>query len=137
MSMLKGFKEFILRGNVIDLAIGVVMGAAFNTVISSLVKDVLTPLIAAIAKQPDFSSMSFTIHGSKFMYGDFLNAAISFLIMAFTLYFFVVLPVNRFLKRFRKTPNVDVVTKQCPECLSEIPLHARRCAHCTTILITP
>jgi len=103
--MLKGFRDFILRGNVVDLAVGVVIGAAFGTVVNSLVKDLLTPFIAAIAAQPDFSRLSFTIHGSEFLYGDFLNALISFLIVAATIYFFVVLPTNRLLARFKGTPE--------------------------------
>jgi large conductance mechanosensitive channel len=99
---MKGFRDFILRGNVVDLAVGVVIGAAFNSVVQSLVKDVLTPFIAAIVKQPDFSKLQFTIHGSVFMYGEFLNALISFLIVAAAIYFFVVLPINKMVTRFKK-----------------------------------
>src|SRR5690348_1864215 len=103
-SMLKGFRDFILRGNVVDLAVGVVIGASFNTIVSSLVKDVLTPFIAAIIKQPDFSKLTFTINGSQFLYGDFLNSLISFLIVAFAIYFFVVLPINTLSARLHKGP---------------------------------
>ncbi len=98
---MKGFRDFILRGNVIDLAVGVVIGAAFNSVVQALVKDVLTPFIAALVKQPDFSKLQFTLHGSMFLYGDFLNALISFIIIAATIYFFVVLPVNKMILRFK------------------------------------
>jgi large conductance mechanosensitive channel len=102
---MKGFRDFILRGNVVDLAVGVVIGAAFGSVVTSLVKDILTPFIAAIVQQPDFSKLQFTIRGSVFLYGEFLNALISFLIVAATIYFFVVLPVNRLLARFKGTPE--------------------------------
>lgn len=130
--MLNGFKQFILRGNVIDLAVGVVIGAAFGTVVNSLVKDLLTPLIAAIIRQPDFSAISFTVNSSKFMIGDLVNSVISFLIVAIAVYFFVVLPVNALMNRFRKP--AETTTKQCPECKTDIPLDARRCPHCTSIL---
>ncbi len=99
---MKGFRDFILRGNVVDLAVGVVIGAAFGAVVNSLVKDILTPFIAALVQQPDFSKLMFTIRGSQFLYGDFLNALISFLIVSATIYFFVVLPVNKMIKRFKK-----------------------------------
>jgi large conductance mechanosensitive channel len=102
---MKGFRDFILRGNVVDLAVGVVIGAAFGAVVTSLVKDILTPFIAAIVQQPDFSKFMFTIRGSEFLYGDFLNALISFLIVAATIYFFVVLPVNRLMARFKGAPE--------------------------------
>ncbi|HUZ92887.1 MAG TPA: large conductance mechanosensitive channel protein MscL [Candidatus Paceibacterota bacterium] len=129
--MLKGFKEFILRGNVIDLAVGVMIGAAFNTLVQSLVKDLLTPLIAAIVKQPDFSTLTFTLNGSKFLYGDLLNAIISFFIVAITVYFFVVLPLNKLMERMQRgKEKPSPAAKQCPECLSTIPIAATRCAHC-------
>lgn len=131
---MKGFKQFLLRGNVVDLAVGVVMGAAFGSVVAALVKDLLTPLIAAIVKAPDFSALYFTINGSKFLYGEFINAAVSFVIVAGAIYFFVVLPINALVSRARKEPPADPTTKKCPECLSEIPLEARRCAHCTSAL---
>lgn len=130
---MKGFKQFLLRGNVVDLAVGVVIGAAFGTVVASFVKDILTPLIAAIVKQPDFSTMFIDVHGSKIMYGSFLNALIAFLLVAFAVYYFVVLPVNALVARSRKAAvPADPTTKKCPECLSEIPLDARRCAFCTS-----
>jgi large conductance mechanosensitive channel len=126
-----GFKQFVLRGNVVDLSVGVVIGAAFGSVVNAMVKDLLTPLIAAIVTQPDFSSLKFTLNNSVFMYGDFLNALISFVIVASAVYFFVVLPMNSLIARARKAPPADPTTKKCPECKSEIPLDARRCAHCT------
>ena len=132
--MLKGFKDFILRGNVVDLAVGVVIGAAFGGVVSALVKDVLTPLIGAIAKVPDFSGLVFTINGSKFLYGEFINALIAFLLVAASVYFFVVTPMNALLAKVKKDPVVNPTTKKCPECMSEIPLAAKRCAHCTSQL---
>ena len=133
--MLKGFKQFILRGNVVDLAVGVVMGAAFGTVVNSLVKNFLTPLIGAIAKVPDFSGLAFTINHSKFMYGDLANAIISFLLVAAAVYFFVVTPMNALVSRMRKEAPADPTTKKCPECLSEIPIDAKRCAHCTQVIV--
>lgn len=132
--MLKEFKQFLLRGNVVDLAVGVVIGAAFGTVVTALVKDLLTPLIAAIAKVPDFSHLSFFINGSQFMYGDFLNAVISFLLVAAAVFFFVVKPMNVLIARAKKEPPADPTTKECPECLSEIPLAASRCMYCTQTL---
>ncbi len=118
--MLKGFKEFILRGSVVDLAVGVMVGAAFNSVVSSLVKDLMTPLIAAIFKQPNFSTLIFTVNGSQFLYGDFINNFISFLITAATIYFVIVLPINK-LSSIHKGPPPEATTKVCPECLSNIP----------------
>jgi large conductance mechanosensitive channel len=132
---MKGFKAFLLRGNVVDLAVGVVIGAAFGAVVASFVKDVLTPLIAAIVKQPDFSQMFFEVNGSKIMYGSFLNALIAFLLVAAAVYYFVVLPVNALVARARKAPApADPTTKKCPECLSEIPIDARRCAFCASVV---
>jgi large conductance mechanosensitive channel len=133
--MLKGFKDFILRGNVVDLAVGVVMGAAFGTVVSAIVKDLLTPLVGAIAKIPNFSDLIFTINGSKFMYGDFINALIAFLLVAVSVYFFVVVPVNALMTKVKKNPPPDPTTKKCPECLSEIPLAAKRCAFCGQVIV--
>lgn len=131
--MLKDFKEFVLRGNVVDLAIAVVIGAAFGAVITALVKDLITPIIAAIGGQPDFSSLSFTINGSHFLYGDFINAVITFLIIAAAVFFFVVVPLNALIERSRRNQATpDPTTRTCPECLSEIPMEARRCAFCTT-----
>jgi large conductance mechanosensitive channel len=127
---MKGFKAFLLRGNVVDLAIGVVIGVAFGVVIAAFVKDLVTPLIAAIGGQPDFSTLSFTINKSKFLYGDFINALLAFLIVAAVIYFFVIVPYNALMARSRKEPPADPTTKKCPECLSEIPIDARRCAFC-------
>lgn len=132
---MKGFKQFILRGNVLDLAVAVVIGAAFGAVVTALVKDLITPLIAALAGKPDFSAIVFTVNGSKFLIGDFINALISFLLIAAAVYFFVVLPVNTLMARIRRgEAPPDPTTKKCPECLSEIPIGARRCAHCTSAL---
>ena len=133
--MLKGFKQFILRGNVVDLAVGVVIGAAFGTVVSSLVKDILTPLIGAIIKAPDFSGLAFTVNGSNFMYGNFINALISFIIVAAVVYFFVVTPINTLIAKTHKEEPLDPTTKKCPECLSEIPIGAKKCAYCTSVLV--
>lgn len=132
--MLAGFKQFILKGNVVDLAIGVVMGVAFGSLVTALVKDFITPLIAAIGGKPNFSSLYFTVNNSKFMIGDFFNALLSFVINAAVIYFFVVLPMNHLLARMVKEKPVDPTTQKCPDCLSIIPLIAKRCAFCTTIL---
>ncbi len=131
--MLKDFKQFLLRGNVVDLAVGVVIGAAFGTIVSALVSDLLTPLIGAVAKVPDFGGLSFTINESKFMYGHFINALISFLLVAGAVFFFVVKPMNILIARTKKEKVTDPTSKTCAECLSEIPLAAKRCAHCTQI----
>lgn len=129
--MLSGFKQFVLRGNVVDLAVGVVIGASFGSVVTALVQDLLTPLIGAVAKVPDFSGLAFTLNGSQFMYGHFINAAISFLLVAFAVYFCVVVPMNSLLARMKKEQApADPTSKKCSECLSEIPLAAKRCAHC-------
>jgi len=133
--MLKEFKQFLLRGNVVDLAVGVVVGAAFGQIVSALVSDLLTPLIAAIAKVPDFGGLFFTINGSQFMYGHFINALISFLLVAGAVFFFVVKPMNMLIEKSRKEPPADPTTKKCKECLSEIPLDAKRCSHCTQVVI--
>ena len=131
--MLKGFQQFILRGNVLDLAVAVVMGAAFGGVVNALVKDLLTPLIAAIVGQPDFSAMAFAVNGSKFLIGDFINALVSFLLIAVAVYFFVIVPVNPLMARLRRgEAPPDPTTKKCPECLSDVPIAARRCAFCTS-----
>ncbi len=130
--MLSGFKQFILRGNVVDLAVGVVIGAAFGGVVKALTEDLLTPFIAAIVGKPDFSAIHYTIRGSLFRLGDFINAGVSFLLVAAAVYFFVVTPINALIARTRKAPApADPTTKKCPECLSEIPLDARRCSFCT------
>ena len=131
---MRGFKTFLLRGNVVDLAIAVVIGAAFGAVIAAFVKDLLTPLIAAIGGKPDFAALSFTINKSKFLYGDFINAIISFTIIALVIYFFVVLPINHLIARNRREPSPDPTTRKCPECLSDISIGAHRCAFCTAQL---
>ena len=130
--MLKDFRQFILRGNLVDLAVAVVIGAAFGAVVSAMVADLITPLIAAIGGNPDFNALAFTIHGSTFRYGHFLNALLSFLIVAAVVFFLVIKPVNALMARYRTEPPVDPPsTRECPECLSEIPSEARRCAFCT------
>jgi len=133
--MLKEFKQFLLRGNVVDLAVGVVVGAAFGTVVNALVSDLLTPFIAAIAKVPDFNGLVFTINSSKFMYGHLINVVISFLLVATAVFFFVVKPINILIARSRKEPPADPTTKKCKECLSEIPIDAKRCSHCAQLVI--
>ena len=132
--MINGFKKFILRGNVVDLAVGVVIGASFSAVVTSLVNNILTPFIGVIIKSPDFSTLTFTINGSKFMYGNFLNALIAFIIVAFTVYFFVVIPINALISKTRKEKPLEETKKNCPECLSEIPIEAKRCAFCTSLI---
>jgi large conductance mechanosensitive channel len=132
---MKGFRTFILRGNVVDLAVGVVLGAAFGTVVSALVKDFLTPLIAAIVGKPDFSAIGFTINGTLFPIGDFINSLVSFLLIAAAVYYFVVLPVNALVARIKRgEAQPDPTSKKCPECLSDVPIAARRCAFCTTAI---
>lgn len=133
--MLKEFKQFLLRGNVVDLAVGVVIGAAFSDVVAALVSDLLTPVISAIAKLPDFGGLSFIINDSQFMYGHFINSLISFVLVATAIFFFVVKPMNILVSRSRKEAPVDPTTKKCEECLSEIPIDAKRCAHCTQPVI--
>lgn len=135
--MLKGFKQFILRGNVVDLAVGVVIGAAFTNIVNTIVKGLITPLIGALAKTEDFSGLYFRLNGSKFMYGEVLNAFLSFLIVAAVVYFFVVTPINILITRSKKGEPSDPGSKKCPECLSEIPMGATRCAFCTTKLVDP
>src|SRR6059036_1211195 len=127
-SMVKDFKQFLLRGNVVDLAIGIVIGVAFGAVVTALVTDLLTPLIAAIFGKHDFSQLTFTIHKSKFLYGAFINALIAFVTISAAVFFFVVRPVNALMARRKVEPPVDEATKRCPECLSQIPVEARRCA---------
>jgi large conductance mechanosensitive channel len=132
--MLQGFKQFMLRGNVLDLAVAVVMGAAFGAVVTALVKDLITPIIAAIVGKPDFSGIAFTINESKFPIGDFINALVSFILIGAAVYFFVILPVNKILARMRRGEAApDLTTKKCPECLSDVPIGARRCAFCTSV----
>jgi len=135
--MFEGFKKFLLRGNVIDLAVAVIIGAAFSGVVNALVKDLLTPLIAALGGKPDFSALTFTINNSKFLYGDFINSIVSFIIVAAAIYFLIVMPMNR-IQELTKKPQIPPAptTRKCPECLSDIPLAAQRCAYCTA-QVTP
>jgi large conductance mechanosensitive channel len=130
--VIKGFKEFLLRGDVVDLAVAVVIGAAFGAVVSAVVRDLITPIVAAVFGQPDFSSLDFTINGSRFRYGDFLNALITFVSVAAAVYFFVVVPVNALTSMRRR----DATVRPCPECLTEIPAKAMRCRACTAA-VTP
>ncbi len=130
--MIKEFKQFLLRGNVVDLAVGIVIGAAFGAVVTAFVTDFVTPLVAAIFGKQDFSRLTFTINGSTFFYGHFVNALLAFLTIAVVVFFFVVRPINALMARRRTEPPVDATTRSCPECLSEIPIAARRCAHCTS-----
>jgi large conductance mechanosensitive channel len=129
--MLKGFRDFVLRGNVLDLAVAVIIGAAFTTIVASLTKDIINPLIAAFVGKPDFSYLVLHVHGGAVTYGNFINAVIAFFLLAFVIYFFLVLPTNRLLAKI-KGPEAPpaVATKVCGECLSEIPLAARRCKFC-------
>jgi len=133
--MLKGFKEFLFRGNVVDLAVAVVIGGAFGGVVTALVKDLLTPLIAALVGKPDFSALTFTVNGSKFLYGEFINAIVSFALIGAAIYFFIIVPMKAITSRMSKpAPPAAPTTRPCPECLNEIPLGARRCGHCTSVL---
>jgi large conductance mechanosensitive channel len=131
--VLKGFASFIMRGNVVDLAVAVVIGAAFGAVITALVKDLITPLVAAIAGKPDFSALTFTLNNSVFRYGDFLNAALGFVLVAAAVYFFIVAPMNAMMSRFRPAPAAPAM-RPCPECLTPVPAEARRCSACTSPL---
>jgi large conductance mechanosensitive channel len=134
MRAVKDFKEFLLRGNLVELAVAVVIGVAFAAVVNALVEDLITPLIAAIGGKQDFSALTFTINDSVFRYGDFLNALLSFLVIAAAVYFLVVKPVNALMARRKTEPPVDETVRECPECLSSIPSAARRRAFCTTQL---
>jgi len=129
--MLKEFRDFVLRGNVVELAVAVVIGAAFGAVVTAFVSSFVTPLIAAIGGESDFSGLAFEINGSLFPYGQFINALISFLLIAAVVFFFIVRPLNTLTARLRPEPAVDQVVRPCPECLSDIPQEARRCAFCT------
>ncbi len=136
--MLKGFRDFILRGNVVDLAIAVIIGAAFNAIVTSMVNDVLKQLISAVVGKTDFSEVIINLHGTPIRIGNFITATVQFLIVAAVVYFGIVLPVNSLMKRFKKPePPPPVTTKKCPECLSDIPIEARRCAHCAQPVEVP
>lgn len=131
---IQGFKQFIFKGNAVDLAVGIIIGASFTAVVNALVKDLITPFIAAIGGQPDFSKIAFTINNSKFLIGDFINVLIAFFINAAVIYFLIVIPMNRFMQSMQKDKNtLDPTSKKCTECLSEIPLAAKRCAFCTSV----
>jgi large conductance mechanosensitive channel len=130
--MLREFRGFILRGNLVDLAVAVVIGTAFTAVVNAFVKDIITPLIAAIGGKPNFGNLAFTINDSRFAYGDFLNAALTFVIVAAVMFFFVIKPVNLLMADLRTEPEVESPTRSCPECLSQIPRAAARCAFCTS-----
>jgi large conductance mechanosensitive channel len=131
--MLKGFRDFIFRGNVVDLAIAVVIGAAFTSIVNAMVKDLITPLIGVIGGRPDFSFLKLSLRGSEFLIGDFINALISFIIIAAVIYFLVMLPMNKLMNRVKKGEKVDPDTKTCPDCLNVIPSKAKRCMYCTTV----
>jgi large conductance mechanosensitive channel len=131
-AIIKDFRAFILRGHLVDLAVAVVIGTAFTSVVTALVRDIITPIIAAIFGQPSFVGLTFTINGSVFAYGDFLNAVLTFLIVAAVVFFLVVRPVNYLMAQMRTEPDVETLTRGCPECLSQIPVAATRCAFCTT-----
>lgn len=132
--MIKGFRDFLLRGNVVDLAVAVIIGAAFGKIVTALVEDILTPLIGVVGGTPDFSGLSFTVNKAHFKIGDFLNALIAFLMIAAAIYFFVVVPMNRIMARLKRGERVDPAEKACPECLSLIPVKARRCKFCTVVV---
>ena len=130
--MLKEFREFILRGNLVDLAVAVVIGTAFTAVVTAFTKGLVTPLIAAVGGETDFAGLTFTVNGSNFLYGQFINALVAFLIIAAVVFFLVIKPVNALMARYQPAPAVDVRTRACPECVSDIPYTARRCAFCTS-----
>ena len=130
MKLLDEFKQFLLRGNLIELAVAIVVGVAFGDMVKALVKDLITPLIAAIGGKPDFSDLTFTINGSQFFYGDFINAVVSFIIIALVIFFLVIKPVNMLVQRMHREPPPDPTLRKCPECLSDIPVAARRCSFC-------
>lgn len=132
MKLAREFKQFLLRGNVVDLAVALIIALAFFAVVSAFIADLVTPLIAAIFGKPDFADLTFTLNNSVFRYGHFINVVIAFILVAAVLFFFVVKPVNALISRSRKEAPADPTTRKCPECLSEIPIDARRCAHCTS-----
>jgi large conductance mechanosensitive channel len=129
---MSGFRKFLLRGNVVDLAVAVIIGAAFGAMITAFVKDIITPLLAAIGGKPNFGGLFFTVNKSRFLYGDFINFVIAFIILAAIIYFMVVLPVNKLMERYKPSADEPTPTKDCPECLSSIPEAARKCAYCAS-----
>jgi large conductance mechanosensitive channel len=133
-AMVKEFRDFILRGNLVDLAVAVVLGAAFGALVTALVTDLITPVIAAVGGKPDFSALSFTINDSRFLYGHFINALIAFLTIAAAVFFLVIKPINALMERLKPGRPVDQETRECPECLSDIPAAAKRCAFCTSVV---
>jgi len=135
MKLVDEFKQFLLRGNLVDMAVGIVIGLAFAAVVAALVEDLITPLIAAIAGQPNFSTLDFTLNGSTFRYGDFINKLITFAMITAVVFVLVVKPVNALTSRARREPPSDPTTRKCPECLSTIPVEARRCAYCTAEVV--
>lgn len=132
--MLKGFRDFIIRGNTVDLAVAVIIGGAFNSIVSALVKDVITPFIGIFGGASDFSKLSFSMGNSKFMIGEFINAFLSFLIVSAVVYYFIVTPMNTLMNRIKKGEKVDPTDKTCPECLSIIPIKAKKCRYCTSVV---
>lgn len=130
--MFKGFQEFLFRGNVVDLAVAVIIGSAFGAIVTALVKDLITPLIGSIGGSPDFSGITFTVNNSKFFIGDFINALIGFVIISAVIYLFIVIPMNKIMARMKKGQTIDPTEKSCPKCLSQIPLKATRCKFCTS-----
>jgi large conductance mechanosensitive channel len=130
LGVIKGFGQFLMRGNVVDLAVAVVIGGAFGAVVTALVKDLVTPLIAALVGKPDFSAIAFTVNNSRFAIGDFINAVVAFVLVATAIYFFVIVPMDAVTARFKK-PEEPPALRECPQCLSEIPAAARRCKFCT------
>ena len=132
--MLNEFRRFLLRGNVVDLGIGIMMGIAFKSVIDSLVADMMTPLIAAAGGQTDFSLLAFTVNGSTFGYGNFINVMIAFLITAAVVFFFIMTPMNHMVSRYMTEPTPEPTTRKCPFCIIDVPLVATRCGHCTSEL---
>ncbi len=132
IEILEEFKKFLLRGNVVDMAVGIVIGAAFGTVVKSLTEHLLTPLISAVTQMPDFSGLSFTLNGTDLLYGNFLNALVSFLLVSTAVFFFVVKPMNTLTDKMKKDePPKEPTVKHCDECCSEIPIKAKRCKHCS------
>ena len=129
---MSGFRKFLLRGNVVDLAVAVLIGASFGAVITAFTRDFVTPLLAAIGGEPDFGGLHFTVNHSRFFYGDFINFVIAFIILAAIIYFLVVLPVNALMERYKPTADEPTPVKECPECLSSIPAAARKCAFCAS-----